>query len=117
MAQLYKKLKPNIKIIMAVQEFPKNWGNLISMAVKLDNNFRRLAQKKPEKPIFTGNYRGRKDPDIIDLLIGSARYRNRGQQQKKGQPIKKKFKGDYYNCGKKGHIIKNYRFAKRTNII
>ena len=42
MAQFYKKLKPNIKTAITVQEFPKNWGDLINIIVKLNDNFRRL---------------------------------------------------------------------------
>ena len=115
MAQPYKGLKPNIKTAMAVQEFPKNWGNLISIAAKLDDNFRCLAQEKPGKPIFTGNYEGKKDPDVIDLSAGSARYKNGGQQQMKKQQLKKKFEEDCYNCGKKGHMAKDCRSTKRAN--
>ena len=87
------------------------------MAVRLDDNFRRLAQKKPGKPVFIGNYRGKKDPDAMDLLTGFARHGNRGQQQKKGQPPKKKFEGDCYNYGKKGHIAKDCRSVKKANIV
>jgi hypothetical protein len=41
MARLYEGLKPRIKDVMAVQKFPSLWKELISLAFKLDDNFRR----------------------------------------------------------------------------
>jgi hypothetical protein len=41
MARLYEGLKPRIKDAIAVQEFPSSWEELISLAFRLDDNFRR----------------------------------------------------------------------------
>jgi hypothetical protein len=41
MARLYEGLKPRIKDVMAVQEFPSLWEKLISLVFRLDDNFRR----------------------------------------------------------------------------
>ena len=49
MAQFYKGLSTQIKDAMAIQEFPDTWEDLISVACRLDDNFRRRKQENAGK--------------------------------------------------------------------
>jgi hypothetical protein len=48
MAQFYKSLAERIKNTIIIQEFPDNWIDLVAIATRLDDNFRRKAQKNKD---------------------------------------------------------------------
>jgi hypothetical protein len=53
MSRFFNSLKPRIQSAIAVVAYPDNFEEMINLAVRLDNSFRRLkhAQEKPGKGV------------------------------------------------------------------
>jgi hypothetical protein len=53
---------------MAVVAYPDNFDKIINLAIRLDDNFKRLehAQKKLDKKIRNSFHKKERDPDIMN---------------------------------------------------
>jgi hypothetical protein len=53
---------------MAVVAYPESFNEMINLAIRFNDSFKRLkyAQKKPGKKVRNFSYRKKRDPDIID---------------------------------------------------
>ena len=114
----YAGLKDVVKDKIARGERPDDLRAVTIMAIRIDN---RLYEQRKEKGQTTyGNER-----KTIAYTSGRKHNKNRHQRNDKCGPRpmeidtikpkkKKTFNGDYYNCGKKGHLARDCRGPQQT---
>jgi hypothetical protein len=70
---------------MAIQKFLKSWTELIQIATRLDDNFRKKSQEKGDQYKYNNfqQSKSRKHPDEMNWEINTAfRKRKKGFQKK-----------------------------------
>jgi hypothetical protein len=67
--------------------YPDNFNEIINLAIRLDDSFRRLehAQKKLGKGVRNLSHKKEKDLDAMDWQINSAFKKGKKSQFKKGK--------------------------------
>jgi hypothetical protein len=110
MSQFFNGLKPRIQNVITVVAYPDNFDEMINLAIRLNDNFRRLKhyQKKPEKEMRNPSHKKEKDPNAIDWQANSAFKKVKKDQFKKGKSKKPQSDFKYFNCEKLGHYVKDY---------
>jgi hypothetical protein len=89
MSRFFNGLKSRIQNAIAIVAYPENFDEMINLAVRLNDSFRRLehAQKKSGRGIRNPSHKKERDPDAMDWQASGAFKR-----EKKGQFKKKKGK-------------------------
>jgi hypothetical protein len=117
MSRFFNGLKPKIQSAMAVVAYPDNFDEMINLAVRLDDSFRRLehAQEKPGKGVRNPSHKKERDPDAMDWQASGAFKKGKKGQFKKGKG--KKPQGDFkcFNCGKSGHYARDCYSKPKQN--
>jgi hypothetical protein len=65
-ARFWDGLKSRIKIVIAVVSYPKNFQDIMALAVHLNDNFNRLNDSKKVNLIKYPNKKKERDPDVIN---------------------------------------------------
>jgi hypothetical protein len=85
MSRFFNSLKPKIQNAIAVVAYPDNFDKIINLAIRLNNNFKRLehAQEKPGKEIRNPSYKKEKNPDTMNWQASNAFKKGKKSQFKK----------------------------------
>jgi hypothetical protein len=119
MSRFFNGLKPKIQSAITMIAYPESFDEIINLAVRLNNNFRRLkhAQKKSGKEMRNPSHKKERNPDTMDWQANNAFKKGKKSQFKKRKGKKPQSDFKYFNYKKQKYYAKNYYSKPKQNEI